>query len=882
MASTSKNEFLSSLRRSGIIDDAGLEEKIRGIKSKDPLKIARSLIKDGTLTRWQAKYLTSGRTKLRIGNYLLLERLRRDEYGDRFLATHEQLHRRVEIQLIPDELTADEAGRERFTDKAGLASTIDHPNLVHVYDVDQVGGRYFLILEHIGGKTLAEKIPSGLVPLDAAKIVRQTISGLTEAHANRIVHGKVSPRNIFVSSDYQIKIQNMLLPSLMEPDNQHEPVKDINNAAKVGCKLLKKIRSDSALDADPDVENLNVLLKKMARAKPEQLDDLTSELDEFVDVGSENPGGSIILEASVVASARKRKKTGTGIPQLVSSESGRRQSGADDNKFADAEATSGLTGIYGNNPVLFLSGLALASLLLIGGLGYSGWTLTHGAGSDNGTSVADGGSQAVPSGSSLAVSDNIQNSNNDTENNVDPDSPEPDSSGLMTTAQMQLRNAVVTSGDQPEGSSAENNTTDVEAVPDVVVADTTPDLDAGDGVSEPDSESPEESMTASPEEPMTALKPEIPIEEPVEKATEVPAVAEETQPVATTATAAPAPVVVNPEDANEPFKALPRSTDLPEFTSTEPHTIGTIYVPNNYLLKMELISSREISKKRALFEISRTEADKQRWEVVYRSKKNDDPLKVAEFWRKDNQIGFAWTSEAATEEAANYLRNCHLKMTGNKDKIAFLPLRSPVVIESFTLNAENLETLVETKVGYLPHEDSIRLMINSIARYEGIQNRDTGGELHMEPRIVGNEQSAIYYFRRDVDQCLMIIEVVPDIVKQQLVVHSRALGNNGGNWVSVSVEDVNQLALTFQQAAEQLQYHADQISSASTPTGMTITAFEAQQVQARKDAKAANLRSLIATEKQTMLPAITSKNIPFVVYFEIGGIRTELAICNTN
>ena len=116
MAEISKEDFLACVEASGIVDNEYLDANKIKFAGLSTTAIAKDFIRDEILTPWQAKYLLSGRSRLHIGNYRLLERIRRDEFGDRFFAIHEQLDRMVEISSAVNGLSVMVVvGPDRFT-----------------------------------------------------------------------------------------------------------------------------------------------------------------------------------------------------------------------------------------------------------------------------------------------------------------------------------------------------------------------------------------------------------------------------------------------------------------------------------------------------------------------------------------------------------------------------------------------------------------------------------------------------------------------------------------------------------------------------------------------------------------------------------------------
>ncbi|MEM7453258.1 MAG: protein kinase [Planctomycetota bacterium] len=861
MSSTPK--FLKSLLASAVIDEAVVNQHIESVGSDDPSKLAKSLIRAGLLTKWQAKYLHSGRTRLRIGSYRLLDRIRRDDYGDRFLAVHEQLDRRVEIQILPDELAQNPELREAFTERAGVAATIDHPNLVHVYDVDEAGGRFYLILEHVEGKTLGEQVPNGLVPLDVARVVRQAISGLSMAHNNRIIHGQLRPRNILVSDRNEIKIQNLLLPTLMNPSPEQTAAKDMNDAAIVGRKLLKKVCSlDHALLANESVRELDGLLGSLSRSSAEQLPELTSGLDNWI-ASQSDPGDAVLSASPVVLAAVPRSRKPGRLPA---------NSAAPPAGEPDHPGNDGSQSAFQQRPVLFMSLAFACSLILVGGLGWAGFAMTY----------QGSGTEQVANSEQPDSGDNADSSDREPRRGDDRRSAR--TSTLLSPEQIAAAQSQLDSGQNEDANSrtdsADAGAEDSTAADDVeeqsVAAEETASDEAIGGVGEtvaislpaPDATPPAAEQPASESSPVTA--------EPPAGGGAVPdgamAAGSPDPPVAAAAS-------LTEEQKADPFQALPRATDLPPIESLAQHDISEIFVPSNYLMALELVSGQEIAKSRISFEAVRSTENRQLWEIKLKSRPRDEPVTIAKFFKNDLQFSFIWTPAASENEDANYLRNCFLKLSGNNDKIAYLKLREPVVIENFVLNEEEMYAELSTEIAWLPRTENLRLEIQTM-RYPGIPKpHETGGRLMLEPRTVAQREPAIFWFRENPQERMMWIEMVVT-GRRVLSVEAQMFVNIGSGAVKVSAEDVLGLANSLRLASEQSFALRDQMRAAQRPEDIKAEDWDRMNSDASRAADDAKKRALIASEAATVVPDLISKNLPFVVYFEMEGIRTEIAICN--
>src|SRR5262249_44134043 len=134
-----------------------------------------------------------------FGRYRIIRRLGQGGMGSVYLAEDTQLGRRVALK-VPDLGSEDGSeARERFLREARTAATLDHPSLCPVHDVGEIDGRLYLTMAYIEGKSLAEAIPAGGVPLrQAAALVRKLAAAMREAHAKGIVHRDLKPANVMI------------------------------------------------------------------------------------------------------------------------------------------------------------------------------------------------------------------------------------------------------------------------------------------------------------------------------------------------------------------------------------------------------------------------------------------------------------------------------------------------------------------------------------------------------------------------------------------------------------------------------------------------------------------------------------------------------------
>ena len=210
-------EFLDLVHKSGVADDKRLDSYVLRLRASghmpaEPPKLAGLMVRDGLLTHFQAEHIAQGKWKrFTIGKYKVLERLGSGGMGSVFLCEHKLMRCLRAIKILPAAKAQDEAALGRFYREARAVAAIDHPNIVHAYDIDQDESLHFLVMEYVDGASLQDMVKKAgpMEVLRACHYIRQAAIGLDHAHRAGLVHRDIKPGNILVSREGTVKILDM-------------------------------------------------------------------------------------------------------------------------------------------------------------------------------------------------------------------------------------------------------------------------------------------------------------------------------------------------------------------------------------------------------------------------------------------------------------------------------------------------------------------------------------------------------------------------------------------------------------------------------------------------------------------------------------------------
>ncbi len=160
----------------------------------------------------------------RVGPYEVISLLGAGGMAEVYRARDTRLGRDVAVKVMSEALSADGDLLERFEREAQLAGSLNHPNVVALYDVGLQDGKPYFVTELLQGEALRERLAKGPIPVPLAlDWAAQMAQGLAAAHERGIVHRDLKPENVFITRDGHVKVIDFGIAKLIEAAREAAP-----------------------------------------------------------------------------------------------------------------------------------------------------------------------------------------------------------------------------------------------------------------------------------------------------------------------------------------------------------------------------------------------------------------------------------------------------------------------------------------------------------------------------------------------------------------------------------------------------------------------------------------------------------------------------------
>ncbi len=212
---------------------------------------------------------TNDRTAIINDRYELSRRIGRGGMADVFLGRDRLLDRQVAIKVLFPEFAVDPNFVERFRREAQAAANLSHPNIVNVYDWGRHAGTYFIAMEYVHGRTLADILRTNgrVTAKQAAEIASEVAAALGFAHEAGLVHRDIKPANILIGSNGQVKVADFGIARAMNAPTEANLTQA---GAVMGTATYFSPEQAQGAQPDPrsDLYSLGIVMYEMVAGRP--------------------------------------------------------------------------------------------------------------------------------------------------------------------------------------------------------------------------------------------------------------------------------------------------------------------------------------------------------------------------------------------------------------------------------------------------------------------------------------------------------------------------------------------------------------------------------------------------------------------------------------
>jgi serine/threonine-protein kinase len=260
--------FVWDLRRSNLIDRGQLDQIIGEFLNKnpgaEPSALAQYLVKQGSLTEFQADRLLQGKTQgFVLGPFTLMDSLGAGSMGTVYKAHSKTDSKWYAVKVLPRRSMWNVRIARR---KVRLFEQCQHPSVVPFIDVGTSGGMHYLAWPLVEGETLDKVVERDgkMTPEQAAQYLLQTAEGLEQCHQQGLIHGLLKPSNLMISPEEQVRILDFGIGCLLAETEGESLVDTMSTANSVNsgldCASPESIMDPTNLSALGDQYSLGCVL----------------------------------------------------------------------------------------------------------------------------------------------------------------------------------------------------------------------------------------------------------------------------------------------------------------------------------------------------------------------------------------------------------------------------------------------------------------------------------------------------------------------------------------------------------------------------------------------------------------------------------------------
>ena len=245
-----------------------------------------------------------------ISHYEITEKIGEGGMGHVFRARDTKLKRDVALKFLPQSMAQDETARRRFLREARSAAALDHPYICQIFEIGEVDGVGFIVMEYVSGQTLKEKLAEERLPVpECLRIAAEIAEALDKAQQTGIVHRDLKPANIMITSDGHVKLMDFGLAKRASGAQEVTQQVSVTKLTRAGSTLgtvpymSPEQLQGREVDHRSDLFSLGVVLHEMATGRlpfsgessVDQMAAIMEHLDELVETGFRGPESDLVV-----------------------------------------------------------------------------------------------------------------------------------------------------------------------------------------------------------------------------------------------------------------------------------------------------------------------------------------------------------------------------------------------------------------------------------------------------------------------------------------------------------------------------------------------------------------------------------------------------------